>query len=680
MARATRRPDGDSNPEDNPNADRKPEIDTGLSRRALFGSAATALATAGLGYYAGNWESGESTAGTGHHAQTTAATGYQPIRIDLPEDAYSELPGVTGFVRDITPFVDPLPIPPRVPLESFRGTSHAAITMVSQSVKLHRDLPPTPMWTYNGAALGPTIEIGRDERLRVAWENQISTPLPIVAVQGTVPVMPPYWDEYGVGDLRPIRDIAAIPPELVVHLHGAHSTGSSDGWGENTVSPGNAQLSEFLNRQPAAALWYHDHTMHLSRFTTYAGLTAGMYVIRDNEEAALDLPRGEFEIPLVVADRNFLTDPNGNVNGILVHKTVVFEEGPEPLMRPATGPVTMVNGMIWPYVDVQRRSYRFRILNAADIRAYRFDLVDETGAAVPEGTMVLIGTDGGLIHTPVPLDAPILVLPAERIDVIVDFARLPPGNYTLVNLAETAPDFRGILEFRTADGNPSQPSVIPDIISATAVSDATPNSDAITERAILITRANQFNAQLWELEVYTGSLPRLPADGFVQINRDDKTTTYRRVARSWSDPVSIEVVPDSWEKWTYISIEDVLDPHPMHIHNAHLSVIERRQLDTDGFLEFELADGTFGQGTESPMVVGDEVKVDEHERYRKDVIHARSLELVTALVRFGPNPGRFMHHCHIYGHEDHSMMRTFLSTDERSTNAIATHMNHTSKH
>ncbi len=148
--------------------------------------------------------------------------------------------------------------------------------------RFHRDLPPSRVWAYDGSLPGPTIEVLRGVALEVLWENHLSGSLPVV-----VTTAPEYAADGvpaqclpGRSGGRPDPAAAALPGFSVVHLHGAMTHASSDGWAENLAAPGQAALDAYPNEQRATMLWYHDHVMGVTRFNVYAGL-AGLWIVRD---------------------------------------------------------------------------------------------------------------------------------------------------------------------------------------------------------------------------------------------------------------------------------------------------------------------------------------------------------------------------------------------------------------
>ena len=221
---------------------------------------------------------------------------------------------------------------------------------------------------------------------------------------------------------------AALSGYSVVHLHGAMASAPSDGWTENIAAPGQPVLDVYPNEQRGAMLWYHDHVMGVTRFDVYAGL-AGLWIVRDERERELELPEGPpYEVPLLLADRNFDIDDAGRLTGDLLHKT-------DPEVMECFGPFTTVNGTVWPRLDVDPATYRLRLLNGSNARTYRLVLTRD--GRPDHGRITQIGSEGGLLLEPVSIPEQGLVLAsAERADLLVDFSDLAPGTeLTLWNTA-----------------------------------------------------------------------------------------------------------------------------------------------------------------------------------------------------------------------------------------------------
>ncbi|GAA2993967.1 multicopper oxidase domain-containing protein [Kitasatospora albolonga] len=568
---------------------------------------------------------------------------------------------------DLTKFLDPLRIP-----EVLRPGPDGELTVrqVSAEVRLHSQLPPTPMWTYEGTFPGPTIEVRRGERLRVDWQNRVSTRYP--ALVGHLPevTLPPAENEPGIDPALLNPAGPELPPWLVVHLHGAVTDGGHDGWTDNAVHTGRSQLSEYPNDQASMTLWYHDHAMGVTRLNVLAGL-AGMYLVRDEEEERLRLPSGEFEVPLVLCDRNFATGPDGAPTGHLLHKTV----GPLPFC----GRYTLVNGVIWPHHAVQPRWYRFRVLNAANSRPFRLHLVDQENRRVP-GVVWQIGSDAGLFGTPVPVGGTGLSLaPAERADLLVDFTALGGRTLRLVNSAPApaegerigeddpvgVPDPANrlpdpeVMEFRVAErADCEEPFALPAVLSPTfrrLSHDDIPHDHG--HRMLMIHQTPQNMFEFWEMEEVPAAEvppPGTVVDGLVQLRQDGQAErTYRRVAREFNDRLNWRIMEDAWEQWTVVN----LGPralHPVHVHLIQFQILTRAACD---ITTMDRAAG--GTPVGKPVTWGTPSVIEPAEQGWKDTVTVAPGELVRIAGQFTGATGKYMYHCHILDHEDDGMMRPF---------------------
>jgi spore coat protein A, manganese oxidase len=282
-------------------------------------------------------------------------------------------------------FQVPLPIPPvLVPARTDATTDYYEITQHATRLPI---LPgrSTEAWTYAGSWPGPTIVSRSGRRTVVRHRNQ-------------------------------------LPEPVVVHLHGGHTPAGSDGYPIDLIAPmGSARYRSrdvatgyrdygYPLNQRAATLWYHDHAMGRTGPNVWRGLS-GFHLVHDDEEDALELPRGDHDLPLMICDRSFAADGSfryktaGHMNGVL-------------------GDVILVNGAPWPVHPVDRGLYRLRFLNASNARRYRLEL----DPPPPGGdALVQIGSDGGLLSRPIPHDA-VEIAPAERLDLLVDFGRYPAGT------------------------------------------------------------------------------------------------------------------------------------------------------------------------------------------------------------------------------------------------------------
>src|SRR3954453_14241386 len=329
----------------------------------------------------------------------------------------------------LAPFVEALPVPRRLVAAEHEG--RLTVRMRAGTHRFHRDLPQSTIWGYDGTFPGPTIEAERGHPVAVEWRNELDGPLPVV-----VTVAPeaagadgvPVQCVPGLSGGVPDRNAPALAGHTVVHLHGGLTPAAYDGWAENLFAPGQTAVFHYPMDQRAALLWYHDHVMGVTKLDVFAGL-AGLWIVRDDRERDLGLPEGPpFEVPLLIQDRNFDLDEQGRLTGRLVHKT-------DPEVMEAFPPFTVVNGKVWPVLDVQPATYRLRVVNGSNARTYRLVLLRDGAPELERITQ--IGTDHGLLCTPVPVPADGLVLAsAERADLLVDFADLAPGSeLTVLNTA-----------------------------------------------------------------------------------------------------------------------------------------------------------------------------------------------------------------------------------------------------
>ncbi|MFI6877342.1 O-aminophenol oxidase PhsA [Streptomyces sp. NPDC050400] len=586
--------------------------------------------------------------------------------------------GRRAAAGELEPYAAPLTVPPVLRPDSDDVRKETEIALRPTWQRLHPQLPPTLMWGYEGSVPGPTIEVRRGQRVRIAWTNRIpkGSEYPVTAVE--VPVTAPNPStEPGRHDVPPSADVAALPAWTVTHLHGAQTGGGNDGWADNAVGYGDAQLAEYPNDHQAVQWWYHDHAMNVTRWNVQTGLY-GTYLVRDDEEDALGLPRGEREIPLLLADRNLDTDEDGALNGRLLHKTVVIDpKNPEtgkPVSLPFSGPYTTVNGRIWPYAEVAAGWYRFRLVNASNARIYDLVLVDEDGAPVP-GVLKQIGSDGGLLPRPVPVDfdgalPTLTVAPAERMDLLVDFGALAGRRVRLVNKGPNqpagVPDVPGnvryphVMEFRVGECAEPDPFILPEVLSGSfrRLTHDIEHGHRLVVLTPPATKGGGGHPEIWEMvEVEDPADVVIPSDGVVQLVDDKCTTkTYRRISRTFNDGLGFSVAEGSHEQWSFLNL--AVNPpvvHPMHIHLADFQILGRDAYDVSGF------DVTVG-GTTAPVThdPGTTVPLPPNERGYKDVFRALPGQMLRVMGRFDGAYGRFMYHCHLLEHEDMGMMRPFV--------------------
>jgi spore coat protein A, manganese oxidase len=307
------------------------------------------------------------------------------------------------------PFRVPLPVPPVLePKRSGGGTDFYEITQRVGQADILPDAK-TEVWGYDGIFPGPTIVSRSGRRTVVRHRNELPVPT-VVHLHGGV--TPPEHDGY--------------PTDVVMPASGRNS-GHAHHAGPKVVGEGTFAY-EYPLDQPAATLWYHDHRMDFTGPQVWRGL-AGFHIIRDDEEDALPLPKGEKEIPLMITDRSFAED--GSFRYPSIDPSLAGEPGvEEEYMSGVLGDCILVNGAPWPYLEVTDTKYRFRLLNASNARRYRLAL----DPPPPDGaSFVQIGSDQGLLARPV-VHEKIDIAQSERFDVVVDFSAYSVGDeVTLIN-------------------------------------------------------------------------------------------------------------------------------------------------------------------------------------------------------------------------------------------------------
>jgi spore coat protein A len=447
-----------------------------------------------------------------------------------------------------------------------------------------------------------------------------------------------------------------------------------DGWAENLFAPGQHAVSDYAMDQRAALMWYHDHVMGVTQLTVYAGL-AGLWIIRDERERELGLPEGPpFELPLLLQDRNFGQDANGRLTGELVHKT-------DPGTMEAFAPFTVVNGKVWPVLDVQPAVYRLRVLNGSNARTFRLVLLRDGQPELARITQ--IGTDGGLLRAPVSLPADGLVLAsAERADLLADFSGLRPGTeLALVNTAgapfdgtpfpavrarEAAdPDrllaYPDVMRIRVVAGAPA-PRPRPERLAADLAAPTSENLSGAVRRAVALVEQElgDMPNMLTMRELAETPVGDLHEPVITIVDQDGKTMTrLRTVAAHFEDTVTFFPTLDVWEVWQFINLSG--DTHPIHIHLSPFHILSRRAITVtipdDGIADRETT-ATVRLTKDSDDPLGH--LVDANEQGLKDTVRVNPREIVELAIRFETYSGRYMYHCHILEHEDRDMMRPMV--------------------
>jgi spore coat protein A len=519
-------------------------------------------------------------------------------------------------------YVDPLPIP-RVIRPSAKPDEVIEVEMNQFRQKVHRDLPATTVWGYNASWPGPTIEAESCQSVIINWVSKLPA----------THLLPVDHSIHGAESNLPlVRNVA--------HIHGACALPDDDGYPEAWFTAHgehgpkfNPRPSSYPNCQNAATLWYHDHALGITRLNVYAGLS-GFYLIRDEAERALNLPHGEFEIPLMLQDRLFHHD------GSLFYPKVVNGPKEHPIwIQEFYGDLNCVNGMVTPFLEVEPRKYRFRILNAANSRFYHLRLfnADQVGEITNQSFDVpsfqQIGTDGGFL--PVLLELRyLLIAPGERFDIVVDFSGYESKCFSLINDAPAPYTMGGqflaeeVMLFKVSKRlSGKDTSTVPNTVVPFEPLNPT---YATRERLLLVSEKER------------------PSDGYV-------ITGLLGNAR-WHEPITEDPKAGSTEIWSFVNITG--DVHPLHVHLVQFQVLNRQPFDVPTY-----------QQTGKLVFTSRPMAPESNERpARKDTVKSYPGYVTRIIMRFDlphgapVTPGdelTYVWHCHILEHEDNEMMRPY---------------------
>jgi len=563
-------------------------------------------------------------------------------------------------------FVDPLlsSIPVLTPAANpaYPGADYYEIYMAPGRFRFSSQLPVTApagvftTWGYgSGAAflgyLGPTIEAQSGTPVVVKYTNGLpTTSHPVQAsIDPTVP--------------DPMMYPGLMPGRVTPHLHGGftdprfdghpHSWFTADGhhgshYGTlDPTQPANTAVFEYSNLQPGTMLWYHDHAMGITRLNVYAGLAA-LYFVRDPLDTGLPtnplgLPAGPYEIPLVIQDKQF--NPDGSPFYPTVGVTAVH-----PIWVPEFfGDTPVVNGTAYPFLNVYPRRYRFRMLNGSQARFYNVWLAGPGKGNLP---LWQIGAEGGLLPVPVPLQT-LLIAPAERADVIVDFTGIKPGTTFVLSNDANVP-FPG-------GGKPGGPN-IPDIMQINVVAPpaGTPPDTSIPPASLLLPPVPPLTPT-----------PGAPVRQIVMKEKLDPITLapieVKLNERYFFEPPNETPAVGNTEMWQLVNL--TVDAHPMHIHLVAFQVVNRQAFNVAAFTAAYLAWVAGGRAGPEPDVnnylLGAAIPPLPEEWGWKDTVKSYPGQVTRVVAKFDLPPGvvppaEYVYHCHILEHEENEMMRPFV--------------------
>jgi spore coat protein A len=524
----------------------------------------------------------------------------------------------------LTKYVQPVPLPGSgIVVASPSGPDQYSFSQTQIARQLHPSLPPTPLWAYDdGSGLG-----GQAGSFGMAVVAHSGTPL-TVDFTHDLPGTYPSWLPVDTR-LTPLGDEV----RLMTHLHGGFVAADSDGnpaVTPNGFGPGETQSVFYTNQSPqmpASLLWFHDHGLGTTRLNVFAGLAAA-YILRDDfdtgsEPNPIGIPGGAYEIPLVVQDRQFNPDgtflyPRSDIDGA----TWIGEY---------FGDTMLVNGKVWPFLDVEPRLYRLRILNGCNARILSLDIGGPR--------FWQIGAEGGMWDVPVPVNRMVLA-PAERADVLVDFSKFAGQTLVMKNhkppkpVVTPAPSLEQVMQIRVGTTVSRR--------GPTAIPADLPGGRKAELSAPVATRYITLN----------------------EIDTDEPTWFLNLNGVHFDEgPVTESPKVGTVEDWVYVNMTG--DTHPMHTHLVTFQVIGRTPFDVDAFEEaYEGPHGVPGGIDPTPFATGPMLPPEPEERGFKDTVKANPGYFTTIRAKFDlPRhvvaPQKYVYHCHIVEHEDNDMMRPF---------------------
>jgi spore coat protein A len=614
------------------------------------------------------------------------------------------------------------------------GATHYTIDILQFSDQLHPDLPnPTRLWGFGQPTLSPVRHLGG-----------------IIAAKKGAPVQITFRNKLPAAHLFPVdRTIMGTEGQdnrTDVHLHGGYVPWTSDGgpfawWDPNghkgpsfvnnsvlgvpNPSPNQAEYY-YPNDQSARLVWYHDHSIGITRLNAYAGIASG-YVIYDDYELALAGAPSNVPGPLdprtlymVFQDKVFVSkmiqklDPTwmklvpASKPGDLWYAHIYDPADREdplpqdalPLPNPSCvpeffGDTILVNGTVYPFLEVEQRQYRLRLLNACNSRFLNPRVVYAAGTTFPNdsepGTVagpafVQFGSEGGFLPAPVylsgqsplvdggPTPNQLLLAPAERADLIVDFSNVPAGARLLLvsdarapypegdgpitSIPGYGPDTRTLLQIRVkarkglADPLITLPGTLtptdPFLISQTP-GVPTPDPAGVPVRRLTLNETFDAYGRLIQF-----------------LGTDTAVNSVPEFGREYVDRPTEIIQAGTAEVWEILNLTG--DTHPIHFHLVNVQVLSRQQFDAEGY--------TGG----APGLIGNPIAPDDNELGWKETVRMNPAEVTRVHIKFTlpampftvpasprlladygiAGGAEYVWHCHILEHEEHDMMRPLV--------------------
>lgn len=433
-----------------------------------------------------------------------------------------------------------------------------------------------------------------------------------------------------------IRFENELAEESIVHWHGFIIADTMDGHPRHAIGGGEEYLYEFTVKNRAGTYWFHPHTHGRTGPQVYRGM-AGLLLVSDAEEAALSLPSGAYDLPLVIQDRLFDAENQfryfvdeaqgaggmGGMSGMAGHNMGNMDAMMAQMMG-QRGDRILVNGQIDAGLTVEARAYRLRLVNGSNSRIYKLAWSDNTPL-----TAIAIG--GGLLAAPV--TKPYIILaPGERVDLWADFSSYDVGSELRLQSLEFASMEMGDMMM---DNDEILPSGAPfDIMTIRVETTAAEEGQPLPERLATIARldpSEAINADApYRVELYMDEMVWKLNGRTFEMEEAAQDERFQR---------------NGLYLWEFVNLPgrgmmaDFM-AHPMHIHGVQFQVVSR-QIDPQYEGPWQtLAEGIIDEGWHDTVLVAPG-------------------ERVQVIMRF-TEPGLFPYHCHILEHEDNGMMRNFL--------------------
>lgn len=417
----------------------------------------------------------------------------------------------------------------------------------------------TRVFGYHDGILGPTIKMKSGENANINFQNNLAE-------------------------------------ETNIHWHGLMIPANMDGHPENIVQQGSSFNFKFQINQRAGTYWYHPHPHGKTAHQVFMGL-AGMFIVNDVEEASLNLPANEYEIPLVIQDKRIYADYSLN-----------YSPTSDEVMTGYFGEHILVNGIYAPYCNVATRYYRMRVLNGSTAKIYNLSLSDNAGFYV-------IGADGGLLNTSENVNN-LLLGPGERADILVDFSSYSISTeiYLQSNMFSGGP-FQGTQAFR----------IMKFIVTLS-------EADSFTIPAVLSVINSISQASASKTRTFDVAGMNM-GGGHNMANMGGVSGMHTINGKSYDmSRIDEEVTAGATEIWVFDnSMGDEI--HPMHIHGVQFQVLDRT-------------------GGRNALIAT--------EKGWKDTVLVMPQEKVRVIMTFPQHKGKFVLHCHNLEHEDSGMMLNYL--------------------